>query len=111
MMREGTNTPWGPAQLVQDVGPGVENISTASHGGLHVTGAAAKAVPAAAWAVMMNGRGWAEEDCEAVIVLSLLIDAGHVTNQYTLSHAALIRDHARKVVKTYGRYRGIKLTV
>ena len=108
-MRVGSSTPWGPAQDVEPLGPGVVRVGTASHGGLHVTGAAANAVPAAVWAAMMNGRGWAEEDCELVIVATLLMDAGHLTCPRYLEHRDDARDAARTMASQYERYASIRI--
>ena len=104
-----TSTPWGEAQDVEKLGPDVARVSTASHGGLHVTGAAANAVPAVVWAAMINGRGWAEEDCELVIVATLLMDAGHITCPRYLAHRDDARDAARTMVSRYERYASIRI--
>ena len=103
------STPWGAVQDVENLGPGVDRVSTASHGGLHVTGAAAAAVPAAVWATMMNGRGWAEEDCELVIVATFLMDAGHITSDLYLEHRDAARDAARTMASRYERYASIRI--
>ena len=106
-MREGSHTPWGAVQDSVHLGPDVTRVSTASHGGLHVTGAAANAVPAVVWAAMINGRGWAEEDCELVIVATILMDAGHITCPRYLEHRDDVRDAARTMVSFYERYASI----
>ena len=108
-MSRQTSTPWGAAQDVESLGPDVTRVSTASHGGLHVTGAAATAVPAAVWATMMNGRGWAEEDCELAIVATLLMDAGHITSKLYLSNRDEARDAARMMVRGCERYASIRI--
>ena len=102
-------TPWGASQDVEMLGPDVTRVSTASHGGLHVTGAAANAVPAVVWAAMMNGRGWAEEDCELVIVATILMDAGHITCPRYLEHRDDARDAARTMVSRFERYASIRI--
>ena len=108
-MRAGSYTPWGDVQDVVALGPEVDRVSTASHGGLHVVGRAADAVPAAVWATMMNGRGWAEEDCELVIVATLLMDAGHITSERYLDNADEARDAARMMVAGLERYNDITI--
>ena len=108
-MKAGSNTPWGAAQDVESLGPDVARVSTASHGGIRVTGAAAAAVPAAVWATMMNGRGWAEEDCELAIVATLLMDAGHITSPLYLSNRDEARDEARMMVAGIERYASIQI--
>ena len=109
-MQIGEHTPWGAAEEVTAYGPEVAFVSTSRHGGLHVTGAAADAIPESVWATVYGGRGWAEEDCEMSIVLVLLIDAGHITKPpETLADTDEIREHARMVVKHYPRYAGINV--
>ena len=108
-MHEGSHTPWGPAQDVESLGPDVTRVSTASHGGLHVTGKAADSIPAAVWSAMMNGRGWAEEDCELVIVATMLMDAGHITCPCYLEHRDAARDAARTMAARYERYASIRI--
>ena len=108
-LASGSSTPWGPAQDVESIGPDVDRVSTASHGGLRVTGAAAKAIPAAVWSTMINGRGWAEEDCELAIVATLLMDAGHITSPYYLDNIDRARDAARMMVASIKRYGRIEI--
>ena len=102
-------SPWGKVEDATRIGPEIMKVSTPSHGGLHVTGAAARAISDDVWDCMMNGRGWAEEDCEEVIVLALLLWSGHITNPHTLANDTLIRNTARQVVEAYGRYSGITI--
>lgn len=40
-------TPWGIAQHIENLAPGVDVISTASHGGIRVSGASLDAMPQA----------------------------------------------------------------
>lgn len=58
------NTPWGAAQTVDTLGPGVRQVTTAGHGGIHL-GADRNALVHAAW---RDAKGWYEEDCEWAIV-------------------------------------------
>ena len=108
-MRAGSYTPWGDVQDVVALGPEVERVSTMSHGGLHVVGRAADAIPPSVWATMMNGRGWAEEDCELVIVATLLMDAGHITSECYLDNIDEARDAARMMVNGCARYGDITI--
>ena len=107
-LSEGSRTPWGPAQDVIAYGPEVVLVSTAGHGGLRVTGAAAKAIPESVWATMMHGRGWAEEDCEYPIILALLIKAGHITDPGILKRTADVWEYA-KLNTRYERYASIRI--
>ena len=108
-MTKQTSTPWGAVQDSVHLGPDVARVSTASHGGLHVTGAAANAVPAVVWGTMINGRGWAEEDCEEPIILALLLAGGHITNPNTRCRADDIREAARRMVDQVPRYADIEI--
>ena len=108
-LKAGSYTPWGSVQDVEHLGRDVARVSTASHGGLRVVGRAADAIPAAVWAVMMNGRGWAEEDCELVIVATLLMDAGHITDERYLDNLDEARDAARMMVNGCERYSDIEI--
>ena len=65
-------SPWGDVQHSERIGEGVTFVSTASHGGLRLDADAQKRLPREVRDCFMNGHGWAEEDCEAPIVLTLL---------------------------------------
>ena len=64
-MREGHATPWGAAQTVREIVPGIENVTTAGHGGIHLDQAHANKIPAeivkASW---LGKANWWEEDCD-----------------------------------------------
>ena len=77
-MREGDQTPWGPAQNCDKIGANIWIVGTASHGGVRMAGKAADAIPAAVGRTFINGREWAEEDCELPIALALLMAAGQI---------------------------------
>ena len=62
------HTPWGPSQEQRTIAPGLVSVSTASHGGYHVSEDRWQEIerifPAfKSWA----GRGWLEEDCDWAI--------------------------------------------
>ncbi|MBN9214673.1 MAG: hypothetical protein J0J04_07655 [Microbacterium sp.] len=57
---EGSRTPWGPAQHVSNVGPGIIVASCAGHGGVKLSPERNREIPAA----LRNSSGWYEEDCE-----------------------------------------------
>ena len=65
-------TPWGPAYTEEQLAPGIVQVSTPSHGGLKLDAAAQQRIPQDVRNTFINGPGWAEEDCEALIVLALL---------------------------------------
>lgn len=73
-MREGTRTPWGPAQYIEPVGPegGVYSVSTASHGGYYVPDVLLSRIPQEArdYAARWSGsHNWYEEDCASAAVV------------------------------------------
>ena len=111
-----SSTPWGPAQQVTELGDGVWLVDTASHGGVRMTGKAARAVPAAVRRTLLNGAEWAEEDCEASIVLAILEAKGRVrldAQAGALGHHASkvrearqkLRESARRTAEGYEAYR------
>ena len=65
-------SPWGDVQHSERIGEGVTFVATASHGGLMLAEDAQKRLPRDVRDCFLNGHGWAEEDCEAPIVLTLL---------------------------------------
>jgi len=73
-IRLGDATPWGPAQHVNALAPGISFVSTAGHGGAHVDKARRAEMPqvSLAWgATWANGfgEGWFEEDCCVLAVV------------------------------------------
>jgi hypothetical protein len=57
-------SPWGPSQDTHSYAPGIVQVWTASHGGIHLT-PELNAEVNPAW---RNANGWYEEDCEWAIV-------------------------------------------
>lgn len=62
-------TPWGVSQSVDPIAPGIDRVSTASHGGFRLSQERLDAMPATLrtfgpWA----GAGWYEEDCDWAVV-------------------------------------------
>ena len=76
-LREGSETPWGPAQTVEPfrcgsgcAAPGEDNgarwVSTSSHGGIYLPPALARRMPAEVVAgSWLASATWWEEDCDA----------------------------------------------
>ncbi len=62
-VREGMRTPWGAAQTVERMAPGIWIVSTAGHGGIKLDAAHQRQMPA----YMRRGGGWYEEDCESAL--------------------------------------------
>lgn len=63
-LKIGSKTPWGKADSITVLAPGIVRVSTSSHGGLKVSKALNDTIPAAA----RKADGWYEEDCEWAIV-------------------------------------------
>ena len=63
-LEEGSRTPWGTADSVTVIAPGIAGVGTPSHGGYKLSPERNKAIPAA----LRNSNAWYEEDCEAYIV-------------------------------------------
>ena len=72
-IQPGSPTPWGPAQDVDPVADGLAFVSTASHGGFHVSRERLRMIDAAFPAHRLepfeNGP-WFEEDCRAAYVVA-----------------------------------------
>lgn len=70
-------TPWGPAQSVEEIKPGIVMVSTASHGGWWVSPERMKRFPAALLTTGgigapfegAGGSAWFEEDCAVALVV------------------------------------------
>lgn len=64
-----SETPWGPAQVVTELAPGIVRIDTASHGGILLDEVRMAALPSAIAAITTWCGGNAfEEDCDAALV-------------------------------------------
>lgn len=59
-IQEGSRTPWGSAQTVFHVAPGIVEVGCAQHGGIKLSPERNKLVPPA----LRRTSGWYEEDCE-----------------------------------------------
>jgi hypothetical protein len=103
-MLEGHTSPWGLVQYRRPLGEHVTLIATASHGGLHLDPVAAAALPDAVRKTFLNGAEWAEEDCEAVIALSILGKAGIVDLSKTRMTEERIHADAARTVAAFQRY-------
>ena len=64
-------SPWGEIQFSEPLIPGMELVSTASHGGVRVTREAAVLLSPAArkCGFRQGGYLWFEEDCKEPVVL------------------------------------------
>lgn len=66
----GISTPWGIAESSEELAPGIEIVSTPSHGGLRMTPERWGELPSDVQGAFRTS-GWAEEDCEAPIALAI----------------------------------------
>jgi hypothetical protein len=65
-------SPWGAVQAAEHVADGIVYVSTASHGGFHLSEARNVQVPLAWREASFKGLGkvgWYEEDCDAAMVV------------------------------------------
>jgi len=62
-IHEGSRTPWGTADGVSHIAPGIASVFTPGHGGVKLSPARNKEVDP----VWRNSNGWYEEDCEWAI--------------------------------------------
>ena len=70
-MLKGSSSPWGKidnARGLPDEGEGIYSVSTPSHGGLWLSSDWKKKLPKS-YKPFTGNKTWAEEDCDAVIVL------------------------------------------
>ena len=63
MLREGMNSPWGSIQQVFEIAEGIQQVSTAGHGGWKVYHKYNRLIPKE----IRRKEGWYEEDCEVYI--------------------------------------------
>lgn len=68
----GSGSPWGRIEHIERIAAGVDVVHTASHGGLRLSHEVTDRLPSDVLHSFYHGPGWAEEDCEAGIVLVLL---------------------------------------
>lgn len=64
-------TPWGQAQSVDHLAPGIEFVTTASHGGVKLSEDLNRKIPA----YMRQAGGWYEEDVDWAVVATIFPEA------------------------------------
>ena len=62
-VRIGSRTPWGTADIVEQIAPGIVVVGTAGHGGVKLSPERNRGISPA----LRNASGWYEEDCESYI--------------------------------------------
>jgi len=76
-LKTGSSTPWGTAQSVETPTPGVSFVTTAGHGGYHVSDELLDKIPtewgkyAAKWSHGWGGN-WFEEDVAALAPMAYI---------------------------------------
>ena len=70
-MKIGTHTPWGYADHVSELAPGITFVATPSHGGIKLESWREEEMPASLRKRDFRycPRGWYEEDCEITLVI------------------------------------------
>ena len=79
-------------------------MTTASHGGLALSGPAVGAVPHEVAACLINGPGWAEEDIELAIVMAVLDNAERIDRSAVAFDMSEMHKAALYGATHYGRY-------
>jgi hypothetical protein len=92
--RVGMRTPWGRADHVDAVAPGVAAVSTPGHGGIKLDRARNAKVPHAT----RTKGGWYEEDCQVYIVFAIFED---VRSHFKLDERAIASSLAAWLPKSY----------
>ena len=62
-VREGSRTPWGAADYVTHLAPGIVSVGTPGHGGVKLSPERNRKIPTA----LRQASGWYEEDCDVYI--------------------------------------------
>ncbi|MDK2014469.1 MULTISPECIES: DUF7007 domain-containing protein [unclassified Deinococcus] len=89
------DSPWGPVVHLEDVMPGVVFVTTARHGGYHLTAAMNARIPAE----VRQDSGWYEQDIQGALCAQFCpfegADEHHVMlvieTQYPQLYAQLVR--------------------
>ena len=89
------HTPWGATQHYSEIAPGISQLSTAGHGGLHLSTERQLQVPPALLIETFAGLPWYEEDCDWALVALAFPD--HFDGR-SLHHAiGTVRSYHEKV--------------
>ncbi len=106
----GRRTPWGTAQHEVTIAPGIVQVDTASHGGIHLDAALNRKVHKA-W---RRDGGWYEEDCDWSIVAVTFPE--HFTDPMSGIHEGkTLAEYAHHVARNwlpdeYEQVQGVALT-
>ena len=89
------SSPWGSIQHAQQIAPGIWSVSTAGHGGIKLSAARNRAMPAD---MRLHG-GWYEEDCDAALVGLVFPEA--FPNVHVDLIKASVRNHYPEAYKAF----------
>lgn len=92
----GSRTPWGTADHVTDIAPGITSVSTPGHGGVKLSPARNAVIPPA----YRERSGWYEEDCEANIPVLHFADE-FAAQPHMKTTADQLRASADQSIKTW----------
>lgn len=67
-VKKGMRTPWGTADCVRQLAPGIWNVSTPSHGGIKLSKERLAKMPKS------MRKAWYEEDCDWALVYAVFGD-------------------------------------
>jgi hypothetical protein len=70
-------TPWGNSQTIKEIAPGIIRVTTASHGGYHLTPERLAQMPEAQRETAYSTNGWFEEDVDWSLVAVNFPEAFH----------------------------------
>jgi hypothetical protein len=108
--KRGVDTPWGQAQHVTEIAPGIVSVSTASHGGIHLSDERIAEMPKALqdfvpFGGKQNGLGrWFEEDCDWSVV-ALAFPQFFTDSDVKAAHATL-KGYRQEVYEQFITERG-----
>lgn len=98
------HTPWGASQSTHECADGIMDIGTARHGGLKISPERWAELPSEVTDIFQY-KGWAEEDCETPIALTIF-------GRSVISETDMDMDRANKLALQmtdfFERYRPLK---
>lgn len=96
-MLKAKKSPWGQIQNAENVGAGIDFVSTASHGGFKLDSKRNAQIPE----LFRNKNGWYEEDCEAAFVVMFFPDIFN-DEQVNKAHRSVKNWYPERYEKHFG---------
>ncbi len=84
-----TTSPWGEVQYGRELAPGIVMVSTAGHGGVHLSESRFTQMPTT---LRVGRQRWFEEDCEAALVLWAFADDIGLTAEHSATAEESVRN-------------------